>query len=135
MERYPLVFGQKIFAAGIHQQKNASGIAIIIYIHGGMAQLVEHIVHIMGRGAEAPPVADEARRKRSETVGSSPTVTTTAQPLKIKGCIFLSPRHHCRGVRFFQGSLRRCERLVPPFRSHGRLAQLPELSGWLHWWK
>ena len=27
---------------------------------------VEHIVHIMGRGAEAPPVADEARRKRGE---------------------------------------------------------------------
>ena len=33
---------------------------------GGMAQSVEHIVHIMGRGAEAPPVADEARRKRGE---------------------------------------------------------------------
>ena len=32
----------------------------------GMAQSVEHIVHIMGRGAEAPPVADKARRKRSE---------------------------------------------------------------------
>ena len=62
-------------------------------------------------------------------VGSSPTATTTAQPLKIKGCNFLSPRHHCRGVRFFQGSLRRCERLVPPFRSHGRLAQLPENRG------
>ena len=34
--------------------------------HGGMAQSVEHIVHIMGRGAEAPPGADEARRKRGE---------------------------------------------------------------------
>ena len=66
----------------------------------------EHIVHIMGRGAEAPAVRDEARRKRSEqqvqtplqggctpianlterakrseTVGSSPTVTTTLKPL------------------------------------------------------
>ena len=34
---------------------------------GGMAQSVEHIVHIDG------------------VVGSSPTVTTTAQPLKIEG--------------------------------------------------
>jgi hypothetical protein len=31
------------FAAGIHQQKNASGIAIIIYIHGGMAQSVKRL--------------------------------------------------------------------------------------------
>ena len=38
-------------------------IAIIIYIHGGMAQSVEHIVHIDG------------------VVGSSPTVTTTRKPL------------------------------------------------------
>ena len=76
------------------------------------------------------PIANLTERaKRSETVGSSPTVTTTAQPLKIKGCYFFSPRHHCRGVHFFQGSLRRRERLGPPFRSHGRLAQLPENRG------
>ncbi len=28
-----------------------------------------------------------------------------------------------------RGGFRRCERLVPPFRSHGRLAQLPENRG------
>ena len=67
---------------------------------GGMAQSVEHFVHIMGRGAERrqwrmkrggsvvsnkscerqrsrTPIANLTERaKRSETVGSSPTVTT-----------------------------------------------------------
>ena len=76
-----------------------------------MAQSVEHIVHIDG------------------VVGSSPTVTTTRKPLQIKDFHFFIPRHHCRGVHFFQGSPRRRERLVPPFRSHGRLAQLPENRG------
>ena len=73
---------------------------------GGMAQSAEHIVHIMGRGAErrqwrmkrrrkrseqqvqtplqggCTPIANLTERaKRSETVGSSPTVTTTRKPL------------------------------------------------------
>ena len=34
-----------------------------------------------------------------------------------------------RGLPLFQGSRLRCEQLVPPFRSHGRLAQLPENRG------
>ena len=49
-----------------------------------MAQSVEHIVHIDG------------------VVGSSPTVTTTAQPLKIKGCNFLSPGITAEGFTFFR---------------------------------
>ena len=76
-------FLAEIFAAGMHQQKNASGIPSYYILHshhnlytrwngsvgsplwsehqtrGGMAQSVEHIVHIDG------------------VVGSSPTVTTT----------------------------------------------------------
>ena len=51
---------------------------------GGMAQSVEHIVHIDG------------------VVGSSPTVTTIAQPLKIKGCDFLSPGTTADGFIFFR---------------------------------
>ena len=68
----------------------------------------EHIVHIDG------------------VTGSSPTVTTKAQPLKIKGCNFFNP-----SASLSRGSLRRRERLEPPFRSHGRLAQLPENRGGL----
>ena len=90
----------------------------------------EHIVHIMGRGAErrqwrmkrrrkrseqqvqAPlqgvctPIANLTERaKRSETVGSSPTVTTTAQPLKIKGCDFFAlPRSRVPRGTFLSGS-------------------------------
>jgi len=50
-------------------------------------------------------------------------------PCRSRASTFLSPRHHRRGVHFFQGSPRRRERLGPPFRSHGRLAQLPENRG------
>ena len=42
---------------------------------------------------------------------------------------FFALRHHRRGVHYFQGSPRRCEQLAPPFRSHGRLAQLPGNRG------
>ena len=45
------------------------------------------------------------RAKRSETVGSSPTVTTTAQPLKIKGCGFFAlPRSRVPRGTFLSGS-------------------------------
>ena len=71
----------------------------------------------MGRGAEAPAVRDEARRKRSEqqvqtplqggctpianlterakrseTVGSSPTVTTTQRSLRNQASLSFCPR-------------------------------------------
>ncbi len=93
--------------------------------HGSVGRA--HRSHRLGRGAERrqwrmkrggsvvskggipPPQGGIAtianlteQAKRSETVGSSPTVTTTEQPLKIKGCDFFVPRHHCRWVHFFR---------------------------------
>ena len=50
-------------------------------------------------------------------------------PCKSRAAFFFAPRPHRRGVHFFQGSPRRRERLGPPFRSHGRLAQLLENRG------
>ena len=111
----------------------------------------------MGRGAAAPAVRDEARRKRSEqqvqtplqggctpianlterakrseTVGSSPTVTTRAEAVENQRLLLLClhPGVHCPGVVFVgvNGS-------DNPNCQNCRLAQLPELSGWLHWWK
>ena len=88
----------------LFQMSNWTGMRTV-HKHGGMAQSVEHIVHIMGRGAEhrqrrmkrggsvvsnkscerqrsRTPIANLTERaKRSETVGSSPTVTTTRKPL------------------------------------------------------
>ncbi len=78
----------------------------------------EHIVHI--DGGKPPRTASGGnlvggflmRNKRSPRcgvapiehagVGSSPTVTTTAQPLKIKGCNFLSPGITAEGCTFFR---------------------------------
>ena len=79
-----------------------------------MAQSVEHIVHIDG------------------VVGSSPTVTTRAEAVENQRLLLLClhPGVHCPGVVFVgvNGS-------DNPNCQNCRLAQLPELSGWLHWWK
>ena len=81
---------------------------------GGMAQSVEHIVHIDG------------------VVGSSPTVTTRAEAVENQRLLLLClhPGVHGPGVVFVgvNGS-------DNPNCQNCRLAQLPELSGWLHWWK
>ena len=50
-------------------------------------------------------------------------------PCRSRASTFFALRHHRRGVYFFQGSPWRREQLGPPFRSHGRLAQLPENRG------
>ena len=87
-----------------------------------MAQSVEHIVHIMGRGAERrqwrikrggsvvskgeiPPlqggIATIANlTDRRETVGSSPTVTTRAEAVENQRLLLLClhPGVHCPGV-------------------------------------
>ena len=52
-----------------------------------------------------------------------------ASPCRSRASTFFALRHHRRGVYFFQGSPWRREQLGPPFRSHGRLAQLPENRG------
>ena len=50
-------------------------------------------------------------------------------PCRSRASTFFALRHHRRRVYFFQGSPWRREQLGPPFRSHGRLAQLPENRG------
>ena len=76
----------------------------------------EHIVHIDG------------------VVGSSPTVTTTAQPLKIKGCNFFIPQASLlRGALFsgFTSAMWTVRVAIPFTRSSGSVAGK---SGWLCWW-
>ena len=79
-----------------------------------LTKLAEHIVHIDG------------------VVGSSPTVTTRAEAVENQRLLLLCihPGVHCPGVVFVgvNGS-------DNPNCQNCRLAQLPELSGWLHWWK
>ena len=114
-------------------------------------------VHIMGRGAErrqwrikrrrkrgeqqvqtpfqggCTPIANLTEQaKRNETVGSSPTVTTRAEAVENQRLLLLClhPGVHCPRVVFVgvNGSDK-------PNCQNCRLAQLPESSGWLHWWK
>ncbi|MCR4876337.1 MAG: hypothetical protein K5922_04125, partial [Clostridiales bacterium] len=57
-------------------------------------------------------------------------LSQVAPPQTLENTTFSRVFHfHRRGVYFFQGSPWRRERLEPPFRSHGRLAQLPENRG------
>ena len=93
-------------------------------------------VHPVGRKRFSRCTGTKVRLVRQSTsftsMGSLVRVQLSpplGSPCRSRASTFLSPRHHRRGVHFFQGSPRRRERLGPPFRSHGRLAQLPENRG------